>query len=413
MVEGMREEISDRLRAAVWSYFWLQVLLVASGLVLLIVYRGPDAAEAANSFRGAQESWFWRTLAGMHYWGSFLSLATCVPILMVLFLQGVVGEGRRYWMPLLAVFLISLASQVTGNALPADRHDVRTVNVEASIASRAPILGESLGRIALQGDEFTPGTLTFWKNLHIGLGVASLAVIVWLYSLLRKRSPKSGFEVGVALSIPVLATVAGIAIPRATGTAFELADRSSFVAQPSWYVLPLHALLKLFESIDRSLGWVGSMLVPGLAVLVAILVPLWAHRMPDVARRGLLLACLASLGLLMAFYGSVPAPISGVQPVHDMASGAKGGPIAMELSARGAKLYAENCAGCHGKSGVGTPAAPKLTEVHRINSDPEYYIRFLRNPKSANPSSTMPSFSHLPNADLKALAEWLRDPNRD
>lgn len=412
MEKARKVEVSDRSCAMIWGYLWLQLLLVATGVALLFVYRGASAVESAGSFRTAQEVWIWRFLAGFHYWGTFLSLVTGPLLLAHLFLQGFTEKVRKLWVPLLLAVLIPLALQITGNALPADRHDIRTINVEASIASRAPLIGANLGRIALQGDEFSTATLDFWKTLHIGLGVGSLVPLVCLYAALRRRRPKSGFEILASISLPVFAVAAAMLVPRATGSEFQPIDQSSFVAQPSWYVLPMHAMLKMFESIHGSLGWVGAMLVPGLGTMLAFLAPWWAPKLSASARRGILLSIIAGVGLVMVFFGAPAAPISGMQPVHEIAAGKDGGPIVESLSAKGAKIYEDNCSGCHGKGGAGSPGAPKLTEVHRQNTDPQFYIRFLRDPKSVNPSSTMPSFSHLSDDDLRALAEWLRDPER-
>jgi mono/diheme cytochrome c family protein len=74
---------------------------------------------------------------------------------------------------------------------------------------------------------------------------------------------------------------------------------------------------------------------------------------------------------------------------------------------RGAKLFRrERCYECHTIAGAGGGAGPDLSAVGSRRSK-EYITAQIRNPKSHNPDSNMPSFGHLPQKDIEDLAAYL------
>jgi cbb3-type cytochrome oxidase cytochrome c subunit len=75
--------------------------------------------------------------------------------------------------------------------------------------------------------------------------------------------------------------------------------------------------------------------------------------------------------------------------------------------ARGRELInSSGCKGCHKIEGQGGTLGPALDGVgKRLN--PDQLRQQLVNPKARNPSSTMPSFSHLPKKDLQAMVDFL------
>lgn len=76
---------------------------------------------------------------------------------------------------------------------------------------------------------------------------------------------------------------------------------------------------------------------------------------------------------------------------------------------RGAKVFRrERCYECHTIAGAGGGAGPDLTAVGRRRSR-EYITAQIRDPKSHNPDSNMPSFGHLPRKDIEDLAAYLSD----
>jgi PQQ-dependent dehydrogenase (methanol/ethanol family) len=73
------------------------------------------------------------------------------------------------------------------------------------------------------------------------------------------------------------------------------------------------------------------------------------------------------------------------------------------------QLFIKNCASCHGEDARGTAKGPGLAMNPRVAEQTAEQLRaFL---ERGNPSAGMPSFSDLPNADLAALAKYLRRLN--
>ena len=74
---------------------------------------------------------------------------------------------------------------------------------------------------------------------------------------------------------------------------------------------------------------------------------------------------------------------------------------------RGQELFrTAGCTACHKIGGVGGAAGPDLTEVG-ARRDKEWIEKQIKDPKSHNPSSIMPSFANLPEEDVHALADYL------
>ncbi|HTG01639.1 MAG TPA: c-type cytochrome [Nitrospirota bacterium] len=91
------------------------------------------------------------------------------------------------------------------------------------------------------------------------------------------------------------------------------------------------------------------------------------------------------------------------KPVLAAAAGVAG----KELS-RGQQLYqANSCHECHSINGIGGTSGPDLTRVGSSGKDAEWHIRHLKNPQATVPSSAMPAFNSLSDADLKELASYL------
>jgi mono/diheme cytochrome c family protein len=66
----------------------------------------------------------------------------------------------------------------------------------------------------------------------------------------------------------------------------------------------------------------------------------------------------------------------------------------------------QKCLECHTIKGVGGSVGPNLSNVGARRSR-DYIFQQLKDPKSYNVNSQMPSFKDLPDQDLKALADYL------
>lgn len=73
----------------------------------------------------------------------------------------------------------------------------------------------------------------------------------------------------------------------------------------------------------------------------------------------------------------------------------------------GEALFKSNgCTACHTIGGIGGTVGPDLTTVGR-RRDKEWIEAQIKDPKSHNPGSIMPSFARLPQKDIDDLADYL------
>jgi mono/diheme cytochrome c family protein len=79
---------------------------------------------------------------------------------------------------------------------------------------------------------------------------------------------------------------------------------------------------------------------------------------------------------------------------------------------QGAKLFWNNrCKECHTIDGKGGSSGPNLTNVGGKRTR-EYIVQQIKDPKSHNPNSDMPSFRNaLSEQDINALADYLSGLN--
>ncbi len=350
-------------------------------------------------------------LQGFHYWGSAIAILLGSLLLGGLLWAGWYEKGRRaIWFAALLFATGSIGLQLTGNVLPMDRHDVQTAVVEAGIAGRTPFVGEQIASLMLAGERFGQPTLDSWYLAHrwvftpvVALGALLLAV--------RARGAKGAPWLA---AIPAGAGAAlALLLPAPSGIGATAADFASMDAVVSWYVWPMHGALRAFETFLPGQGWLGSAVLPGLFVAFLAAVPWLSTKVSGSAIRGTFAFFVLAFAFCAGAYGGLPAPLSGSQEVvsgsgRGPATGAK--PIDAKLAARGLELFNSTCAGCHGVGGGGTRTAPRLREVFRKYADAEWYKRFIRDPASVKPGTTMPAFDQLTESELSALAEWLRKP---
>jgi cbb3-type cytochrome oxidase cytochrome c subunit len=74
----------------------------------------------------------------------------------------------------------------------------------------------------------------------------------------------------------------------------------------------------------------------------------------------------------------------------------------------GAEIFKrEGCINCHRFRGAGGSAGPELTAVTKRRTD-AWIRRQIRDPKSHNPGTMMPSFNHLSRKETSALIKHLK-----
>ena len=229
-----------------------------------------------------------RLMRGLHHWGGSMIIVVVVLHMVQVFLYGAYKKPREAtWMVGVVLLLVTLAYGLTGYLLPWDNRAYWGTVVTTQIAAKAPVVGPYLSR--LLGGEGAVGVVTFARfyGLHVLLlPPATFFLMVLHVYLVRKHGvapvpgdelkPKKKFypqqvfkdtmAIFIAFAILFMMAVA-VRVPLE-----QLADPTdtSYIPRPEWYFLFLFQTLKLF---DGPLEVIGSVVLPGLAVLLLILVP--------------------------------------------------------------------------------------------------------------------------------------------
>ncbi len=236
----------------------------------------------------------------------------------------------------------------------------------------------------------------------------------------RKFFPEQVFKdtVGVAVAFIILfvmAVVAKVPLER-------LADPTdtAYIPRPEWYFLFLFQTLKFFKG---PLETVGSVVLPGVAVLTLFLIP-FIDRGPMIrlgkrtfAISFVVLAAIAWTGLTTAAVVTTPKNQESAEDTTTDASSAAAttpnlqSPTASEavwqrltpeeLAGLG-YFKSEGCTGCHagaGKNGIG----PDLTKMPAGHRNITWMVPHFKNPSRIVPGSAMPPID-LPTPSLNALS---------
>ena len=188
----------------------------------------------------------------------------------------------------------------------------------------------------------------------------------------------------------------------------QLADPSdtTYIPRPEWYFLFLFQTLKLFPG---SLEVVGSVVLPGLAVLALILVPVLDRgRMVKVAGRtfaagAVVLAALAWGGLTAVAVATTPKPQPSAE--IDYSAPTDWLQLTPEEMAGVAYFRQEHCESCHAVGDGTSKLGPDLTQTS-IHKDAAWMIQHFKHPSVMRPGSAMPPIQ-LNDAQLNSLAAFL------
>jgi ubiquinol-cytochrome c reductase cytochrome b subunit len=395
-----------------------------TGALLAFNY-APTPGDAYNSLRYIlTELTGGRLIRGLHHWGASMMIVVVVLHMVQVFLYGAYKKPREAtWMVGVVLLLVTLAYGLTGYLLPWDNRAYWGTVVTTHIVGSAPLVGPYLSR--LLGGEGAVGVVTFARfyGLHVLLlPPATLLLISIHVYLVRKHGvapapgdealPKKQFypvqvfkdTVAIFVAFAILFTLAMVArMPLE-----QLADPTdtSYTPRPEWYFLFLFQTLKLFHG---PMEVVGSVVLPGLAVLALISVPFIDRGvMMKVTRRttaiaAVVLAGIGWGGLTLAAVRSTPKEAQVVQVDYsaptDWLQLSPG-----EMAGIG-YFRQENCISCHVIGEHGTPVGPDLTKT-AIKKDAAWMIAHFKRPSAIRPGSSMPPIQ-LSDAQLNALASFL------
>ena len=396
-----------------------------TGILLAFNY-APTPGDAYNSVRYiVTELTGGRLIRGLHHWGASMLIVVVVLHMVQVFLYGAYKKPRETtWMVGVVLLLLTLAYGLTGYLLPWDNRAYFGTVVATNIAAQAPLVGPYLTRL-LGGTQSGIGVVTFARffGLHVLLlpPLTGLLIGVHVY-LVRKHGvapapgdelvpkkkfyPQQVFKDTLAIFVAfafLFAMAIAVRVPLE-----QLADPTitDYNPRPEWYFLFLFQTLKLFTG---PLELVGSMVLPGLAVLTLILVPfLDRGQVVKVTRRTfaftfVALAALGWTGLTMVAVAGTPKQADEV--AIDFSAPTDWMQLSPEEMAGVAYYRRENCSSCHAVNGEGAQIGPDLarTGVHR---DAAWMIQHFKSPAGVRPGSSMPAIA-LNDSQLNALAAFL------
>jgi ubiquinol-cytochrome c reductase cytochrome b subunit len=401
------------------------IVQVFTGGLLAFNY-APTPGEAYNSVKYIVTELTGGTLIrGLHHWGASMMLIIVVLHMLQVFLYGAYKKPREAtWMVGVVLLLITLAFGLTGYLLPWDNRAYWGTVVTTQIAGQAPVAGPYLTR--LLGGEGRVGNVTFSRfyALHTVLLPPLTIILIGIHVFLvrrhgvapavgdtaprRKFFPEQVFKdtVGVTIGFLILFTMAVVAhVPLG-----KLADPTdtTYIPRPEWYFLFLFQTLKFFKG---PLEAVGSVVLPGVAVLTLFLIPFIDRRpMVRLGKRTFAFAFAALAAI--AWTGLTTAAIMTTPATTEAEEVAPGTPTLQawqqltptELQGLG-YFRKENCKACHpgaGKRGIG----PDLTQMPAPHRNAAWMIPHFKQPAQIVPGSSMPPVQ-LDGAALDALSAFV------
>ena len=395
-----------------------------TGALLAFNY-APTPGDAYNSLRYIlTELTGGRLIRGLHHWGASMMIVVVVLHMVQVFLYGAYKKPREAtWMVGVVLLLTTLAYGLTGYLLPWDNRAYWGTVVATRIAGSAPVVGPYLSR--LLGGEGEVGVVTFARfyGLHVLLlpPVTVFLIVMHVY-LVRKHGvapspadenlpPKPFFPVQVFKDTVAIFIAFAILFAMAVAVRVpleQLADPTdtSYTPRPEWYFLFLFQTLKLFTG---PLELVGSVVIPGLAVLVLILVPFIDRgKLVKVTQRTVAfavvgLAAIGWAGLTLAAVKGTPQEALTV--AVDYSAPTDWLQLTPEEMAGVGYFRKENCISCHMIGDKGNAVGPDLTRM-KIHKDAAWMIAHFKRPSAIRPGSSMPPIQ-LSDSQLNALASFL------
>ena len=394
-----------------------------TGALLAFNY-APTPGDAYNSVRYIlTELTGGRLIRGLHHWGASMMIVVVVLHMVQVFLWGAYKKPREAtWMVGVVLLLVTLAYGLTGYLLPWDNRAYWGTVVTTRIAGSAPIVGPYLTRLLGGGGAVGVVTFARFYGMHVLLLPPATILLIALHVFLVRKhgvAPAPGDElrsrekffpaqvfkdtVAIFAAFAILYTLALVArVPLE-----QLADPTdpSYVPRPEWYFLFLFQTLKLFPG---PLEVVGSVVLPGLAVLTLILVPfLDRGQLVKVTKRTFAIGVvvLAAIG-----WGGLTARAVATTPKPQVAEIDYSAPtdwlqLTPQEMAGIAYFRQEHCVSCHAVGDGSSKLGPDLTQ-NTIHKDAAWMIQHFKRPSAMRPGTAMPPIQ-LSDAQLNSLAAFL------
>ena len=417
---------------------FLLIVQVVTGIFLAFYYV-PSPEHAYESVRLITDDLnFGWLIRGIHRWSASLVVVFAVLHLLRTFFMGAYKYPRELtWVVGVLLLLVIFAFAFTGYLLPWDQRAYWATTVGTHIAGFAPGIGDflieilrgqpdigarTLGRFYAFHTLFLPLILFLLLGIHLFIvikqGIAPLPDRKLVpatreeyrqYYRQAKQEGKPFYEsMAKDALVALFLLIVLIALSVVLGAPLEEeADPTSttYVPKPEWYFLFLYELLWWFPG-----KWipVATFWIPLALIFVLIGLP-WldssVHRHP-LRRPVVTVAAVTLVGFLglLTYKGTVaPLPPTAVAAQRAQAEKIALSPLALQ----GLEVYGRGgCSACHAINGVGGVAGPDLGKIGRKRSA-DWLKKFVRDPSSMNPQSSMPAYKELSQEELEALVSYL------
>jgi ubiquinol-cytochrome c reductase cytochrome b subunit len=326
-----------------------------TGLFLAVYYvPTPDYAYTSIQYIMLEVP-FGAVIRGIHHWGASAMVVLAVVHLAIAYIYGAYKYPREMtWISGVVLLVLVLGFGFTGYLLPWDEKSYWATQVGTAIPGTLPVVGDISVRILRGGTQLGALTLSRFYAVHMLLLPAALAGILLVHLFLvvyhGVSVPPRIWEKGIpwpktlfgSKSIPtpdfaegkvhkaryeemkhssgitfwphnvfedmVLAAIVLFAIYGAfVLLGVPLEDRAdptntAYIPRPDWYFLFLFQLLKVFPG---SMEWMGAGVLPPVALLALLLLPIY-DRSPwrAIGRRplALILGVLAAIAVAVLTY---------------------------------------------------------------------------------------------------------------
>ena len=403
------------------------MLQIATGIFLCFYY-APSSSTAWESTKFLIE----KVPAGhlvlsLHYWGASAMIAFMAMHLLQVLLWGAYKKPRELqWIVGVLLFIMTLVLGLTGYLLPWDLNALLASRVAINVAANAPILGPAMLNFLQDGSGIGTLTINRFFGIHVWLMPALLVGLVGLHLMIFRHNGPAGPPIDEApklkpgrfwpdqmfmdtvLSFAMFVIIVALAV-FAPVPLDDKADpnNATFVPYPAWYFLALYAALDVVGTLPPAIVQLATLFAtiigPTLLIVLLVILP-FVDRNPSrrLSRRPWVLGVTAAVmagAIALSFVGqsnvvnqqlahnligpnaasAATTTTASTPQVDNSASGGSSGGGAATAGA-GASVYTNNCAGCHGAAGAGTPSvAPPLAGNDVVVGDPAKVITIVKN----------------------------------
>ena len=411
------------------SVLFLFILQAATGIWQLIYYV-PTADHAYNSVSYLRtEVPFGWLIHNLHYWGATAMVVLVLLHMTRVFIWGAYKNPRQLtWLIGTFLFLTTMSMMFFGPPLPWDEKGYWATEVGTSIAGTMPLVGTWAKRVLIGGDVMGQLTLTRFFALHVAVLPGLLAVLILLHLVSFRRFGSVGpwrqasrtrsgvfwpdqvykdliMAGGVFL---ILLALCVFSQPSFTGPADPL--DTTYTPKPEWNFLFLYQALKLFPGKFEVVGTVGVPLVGILLLLCVPFIDRREERNPGkrpVAMAALFVVAVVVIALSLTGNASQPGTSGVATQAAGAAPAAAAGAPAPSTSEGAALIQSLGCLACHTIDGRGGKVGPDLSDEGSRQHTGAWLGEQIRDPKSHDAASVMPSFKSLSDAKIQALVQYL------